>query len=132
MPSGASVSWFQVLLQAIMLSRFSPERVHYACAMTKVTVMLVLERYLRASLPRVVLPLSVSLELRAVEVNLPQVARGVPPGFIVEVRGHGLAALSASRHCLGPHGRAELDHRHETVPAAAIPLLRAWVRARSE
>src|SRR5450759_3065933 len=79
-----------------------------------------------------ILPLGVSLELRAVEIDLAQLASAVPPGLIVEVRGCRIAALSACRHGPGPHAVAELHHGDEAVAAGAIPLLRARVRARRE
>src|SRR5664279_6322218 len=84
------------------------------------------------SAPGMVLPLRMSLELRAVEVDLAQFARAVPLGLIVEVRGCRIAALSACRHGPGPHAVAELHHGDEAVAAGAIPLLRARVRARRE
>src|ERR1035437_8404739 len=84
------------------------------------------------SASRMILPLRVSLELIAVEVDLAQFSRAVPLGLIVEVRGRRIAALSACRHGPGPHAVAELDHGAEAFAAGAIPLLRAPVRARRE
>src|ERR1035437_7772485 len=79
-----------------------------------------------------ILPLRMSLELIAVKVDLSQVARAVPLGLIVEVRGRRITALSAGRHGPGPHAVAELHHGDEAVAARAIPLLRPWVGARRE
>src|SRR5450759_2544383 len=79
-----------------------------------------------------ILPLRVSFELIAVEVDLAQISRAVPPGLIVEVRGRRIAALPASRHGPGPHAFAELHHGDEAVAAGAVPLLGPRVGARSE
>src|ERR1035437_10135468 len=79
-----------------------------------------------------ILPLRMSLELIAVKVGLSQVARSVPLGLIVEVRGRRIAALSAGRHGPGPHAVAELHHGDEAVAAGAVPLLGPRVGARSE
>src|SRR5271157_2303641 len=132
MISGALLSWSQRVLQAIISSRFSPERVHYARVLAEVTVMPVLERYLRSSVSGMVLPLGMPLELRGVEVDLAQVAGGVTRGFIVEVCGGRMAANSRGSHGLGVNGRAELDNGHKAVPAGAIPLLGPRVAARRE
>src|SRR5213082_2493450 len=79
-----------------------------------------------------VLPLGVPLELRAVEVDLPQVAGAVPPGLIVEMRRFRMAALAPGCDCLGAHGLAELDHGDEAIATRAVPHLRARVGTCSE
>src|ERR1035437_2502760 len=84
------------------------------------------------SASRMVLALSVALELRAVKVDLAQLSRAVPLGLIVEVRGRRIAALPAGRYGPGPHAVAELHHGDEAVAARSIPLLRPRVGARRE
>src|ERR1035437_6636975 len=71
------------------------------------------------SASRMVLALSVALELRAVKVDLAQFSRAVPLGLIVEVRGRRIAALPAGRYGPGPHAVAELHHGDEAVAAGA-------------
>ena len=78
--------------------------------------------------PRMILALGVPFELRAVEVDLAQVAGRVALGLVVEVRRRGIAALAAGRDGPGAHLVAELDHRDEAVAAGAVPLLRARIR----
>src|ERR1043166_5402631 len=71
-----------------------------------------------------VLTLDVTLELCRVEVHLPQVARAVPQGLVVEVGRRRIAALPAGRDCQRADAVAELHHGHEAVAAGAVPLLR--------
>ena len=90
------------------------------------------DRGLTLLLPRPVRPLRVLLDVRAVEVDLAQVAGGVALGLVVEVRRRRIAALAAGAHRPRPHAVAELHHRHEAVAARAVHLLRARVGARAE
>src|SRR5204863_6964258 len=83
-------------------------------------------------LPRMILPLDVPFQLRAVEVHVPQIARAVSRGLIVEVGRLGIAALAAGRYGPGLHAVAELDHRHEAVSAGAVHLFGPFVGARAE
>src|ERR1700675_348879 len=80
----------------------------------------------------VVLALGVTRELRAVEVDLAEVAGAVADGLVVKVRRRRMAALSAGRDGPGAHAIAELDYGHEAVSAGAVPFLRTRIGARSE
>src|SRR5436190_10893533 len=80
----------------------------------------------------VILPLGVSFELRPVEVNLAQVARGVPLRLIVEVRRPRMPALPARGDRPRPHRGTEFHDGDEAVSAGSIPLLRARIRSRPE
>src|SRR5947209_20625696 len=79
-----------------------------------------------------VLALDVALQLGTIEVHVSQIARAVSRGLIVEVRRRRIAALAAGRDRPGPHAIAEFDDGDEAVPAGAVHLLRAFVRARAE
>src|SRR5205814_10369035 len=83
-------------------------------------------------LARMVLPLDMVLDVRAVEVDIPQIPRTVPFRLIVEVRRRGVAALAACGDGLRAHFFSKLDHGNEAVPARPVPLLCAGVGARSE
>src|SRR6267378_6623900 len=71
-------------------------------------------------------------ELRAVEVDLPQVSGGVPAGLVAEVRRAGIPALASGGDGLRTHAVGELDHGHETVTGGAVPFPGVWVRLRRE
>src|SRR3954471_4342454 len=79
-----------------------------------------------------VLPLDMVLDVRAVEVDVPQIPRTVPFRLIVEVRRRGVAALAACGDGLRAHFFSKLDHGNEAVPARPVPILCAGVGARSE
>src|ERR1700736_263447 len=79
-----------------------------------------------------ILSFGVSLELRAIEINFPQVAGAIALGFVVEMRGGGMSAFAARSHGLGAHTFAELDHRDKAISAGAVPFLRSRVGTRSE
>ena len=79
-----------------------------------------------------VLTLGMTLELRAVEIYLSEIACAVSFRLIIEVRRRWIAALSASRHGPGTHSLAELNDRHKAVAAGAVNLLRPFVRTRGE
>src|SRR5262245_6034593 len=79
-----------------------------------------------------VLPLDVTLQLRAVEVHGPQVTRAVPLCLIVEVRRCGVAALAAGSDRNGAHAVTELDYGHEAVAAGSINLLGAAIGTRTK
>src|SRR5207247_2253450 len=83
-------------------------------------------------LPRMILPLDVPFQLRAVEVHIPQIARAISRGLIVEVWRLGIAALPAGRDGPGLHAIAELDYGHEAVAAGAVHLFGPFVGARAE
>src|SRR5712691_254314 len=82
--------------------------------------------------PRMILPLGVALQLRAIEVHVPKIARAVPFSLIAEMPGPGIAALAARRDRSGPHTVSELHHGHEAIPAGAVHLPGPCVRARAE
>src|SRR5258706_94262 len=87
---------------------------------------------IQLSLPRMVLPLFVRLDLRAIEVHLAQIARAVADGLIAEVRRLRIAALSAGGYGSRLHLIAELDDRDEAVAAGAVHFLRPFVGACAE
>src|ERR1041384_1621116 len=64
-----------------------------------------------------VLTLDVTLELCRVEVHLPQVARAVPQGLVVEVGRRRIAALPPRRACPSEAGRPRRD---ELNPAGML------------
>src|SRR5258706_9614229 len=74
------------------------------------------------SLPRVVLPFGVALELFAVEVDLAEVAGRVAGRLVVEVRGGGVAAFATGGHGAGVYAGSEFDDGDEAVAARAVPL----------
>src|SRR6266511_2184634 len=78
-----------------------------------------------------ILPLSVTLELRAVEIHVPQSARAVAFRLIIEVGRRRIAARSAGGHGFGSHALAEPADGHEAVAAGPVNLLRPliWTRA---
>src|SRR5882672_5935852 len=82
--------------------------------------------------PRMILPLGVALQLRAIEVHVPKIARAVPFSLIAEMPGPGIAALAARRDRSGPHTVSELHHGHEAIPAGAVHLPGPCGRARAE
>ena len=73
--------------------------------------------------PRMIRSLSMSFELRAVEIQIPQVTRTVPLRLIIEVRGRRIAAFSTRGHGFGAHRFAELDDGHKAVAAGPVNLL---------
>src|SRR5260221_11715246 len=78
------------------------------------------------SLPRVVFPLRVTLQLVAEEIDLAQIAGGVAARLVIEVRRGGVAALAARRAGAGADAPADFDAGHETAAgrAAARPYAR--------
>src|SRR5262249_52541367 len=85
-----------------------------------------------ALVPRMIRPLSVTMELRAVEIHIPQIARAVTFRLIIEVGRRRIAALSAGGHGFGSHSLAELDDGDKAVAAGPVNLLRPLVQARAE
>lgn len=81
---------------------------------------------------RMVLPVRVTLKLRAVEVDIAQVACTVPQRLIIEVARRRMTALTARGHSLGPYLRPKLDHGNKTVSVHSVALFGAWEGARSE
>ena len=79
-----------------------------------------------------VFPLRMPLQLRAVEVDVPQVPGAVPQRLIVEVSGLWVTALAPRGHGLGAHAVSELDHRNETISTGSIVFLRPRVGTRPE
>src|SRR5665647_3587973 len=79
-----------------------------------------------------ILPLGVILQLRAIEVDVPQLARGVPHRLVVEVRRLRIATFTAGGNRLRAHAVAELDDGDEAVATGTIHLLRTLVGARAE
>src|SRR3954454_2657555 len=77
------------------------------------------------SLPRVVLPFGVALELLAVEIDLAEVAGGVAGCLVVEVPGGRVAAFAAGGDGAGVHAGAEFDDGYEAVAARAVPFPRS-------
>src|SRR5579884_103330 len=71
----------------------------------------------------VILPFGVPLQLRAVEINIAQIASAVPFGFIIEVPGPRITALAAHLHGFCSNAVTEFDHSNEAVPRGAVPLL---------
>src|ERR1700733_12113938 len=76
------------------------------------------------SASRMILALGVSLELLGIEVNIPQAARRISLGFVIEVRRFRIARFPASRNRFGPHSFAEFHYSDKAIPAGAVPLLR--------
>jgi hypothetical protein len=79
-----------------------------------------------------ILTLSVTFELRAVEIHVPQIACAVAFRLIIEVGRRWIAARSAGGHGFGSHSLAEFDDGHKAVAACPVNLLRLFVRARAE
>ena len=77
-------------------------------------------------------PLSVTLELRAVEIHIPQFARTVTFRLIIEVGRRRIATLSAGSHGFGSHRLAEFNDGYEAVAAGPVNPLRPLVRVRAE
>ena len=73
-----------------------------------------------------------ALQLITVEVDIAQVAGGIPLGLVAEVlrAGHAVQATGGDR--LGLHLVAELDDGDEAVAAGAVPLLGAGIGAGAE
>src|SRR5262252_8456395 len=82
--------------------------------------------------PWVVLAFRVPLQLRRVEVDLSQIARGVTFRLVIEVWRLRVAAFAAGRHGSRVHRRAELDNRDEAVAADTVDLLAALARPSGE
>src|SRR5260370_11670621 len=78
-------------------------------------------------IPRMILALGVTLELRAIEINLSQIASAVALRLIIKVRRRWLAALSAGSHGFRAHGLAELDDRNKALAPTALDFLCALV-----
>src|SRR5262249_27991027 len=89
-------------------------------------------RHARRLCPWMVLALGVPFELHAVEVDIAQAAGAITFGLVGEVASTGLAALSSRSDGFRADSITELDHRHETVSAGAIPFLRIRVGLRPE
>jgi hypothetical protein len=70
-----------------------------------------------------VLALSVSFELRAIEIHVSQVAGAVSLRLIVEMPRRRISALSAGGHGFGLHSPTELDDGHKAVTAGAVNFL---------
>src|SRR5262249_4472854 len=85
-----------------------------------------------ALVPRMIHPLGVTLELRAVEIHIPQVARAVTFRLVIEMGGRRIAALSTGGHRPCSHRLAELDDGHKAVGAGSVNLLLPPVPARAE
>ncbi len=63
-----------------------------------------------------------SLKLRAVKVDFPQVARAVPFRLVVEVGRLRISAFAARGYGHGAHAVAELDYGDKAVAAGAVPF----------
>src|SRR5262245_4776773 len=72
---------------------------------------------------RMIHPLGVTLELRAVEIHISQIARAVTFRLIIEVGRRRIAALAAGGHGFGSHSLAELDDGDKAVAAGPVNLL---------
>src|SRR5947208_9252614 len=66
--------------------------------------------------------LRVAAELRAVEVDVPQIPGGVALRLVTEVRRAGIPTLASGGDRLRPHAVGELDHGEEAVAARAVPF----------
>src|SRR2546428_10530044 len=77
----------------------------------------------RILVPGMVFPLGVTLELRTVEVDFPQLACAVSLRLVVEVRRRWIAAFSSGRYRFCPHSLTELNDGHEAVAARSVDLL---------
>ena len=81
---------------------------------------------------RMVLPLGMALKLRAVEVDIPQVACTITQRLIIEVARRRMTVLTTRSDGLGAHLRSKLDYGDEAVSVRSVALLGARERARSE
>src|SRR5262249_21944742 len=67
-------------------------------------------------------PLGVTLELRAVEIDIPQVSRAVTFRLIIKVGRRRIAAPSTGGHGLGSHRLAGLRDGHKAIAAGSVNL----------
>src|SRR4051812_13484462 len=99
----------------------------HACCDTSPGVFAHIDPLLRA---RMIHALSVRLELRRIEVDVPEIPRAVPLRLVVEMARRRVSALAARGDCPRTHAVSELDRRDEAVAARAVPLLRPRILAR--
>jgi len=74
----------------------------------------------------------VALELRTIEVDVPQIAGTVALSFVIEMRLSWIAAFAAGSNGFGEYVVPKLDRGDKTVAARPIPLFCAEVRMRVE
>jgi hypothetical protein len=79
------------------------------------------------SLSRLVLSLCMAVQLRRIEVDWPQISRGVPLRLVIKVFRRRVTALAAGSHCDRANSRAEFDYCDKAIAARAINLLRSFV-----
>jgi hypothetical protein len=79
-----------------------------------------------------VFPFGMALKLRAIEVDIAQVACAVPKGLIIEVSRRRMTVLTTRGYSLGPHLRSKLDHGNKAVSVRSVAFLGPWERARAE
>src|SRR2546425_8304065 len=82
--------------------------------------------------PGMVFALGVPFELRSIEIDVPEIARRVADGLVIEVRRTGMTTLPTRGHRFRPHAVAELHDRDEAVAVGPIPLLRSRIGAGAE
>jgi hypothetical protein len=71
-------------------------------------------------------------KLRAIEVDVAQVAYAVPQRLIIKVARGRMTAFTTRCHSLGANLHSKLDHRNKAVSTCAVVLLGTRERARSE
>src|SRR2546427_3186804 len=74
-------------------------------------------------IPRMVLSLGVTLELRVVEIHFPQFAGAVAFRLVIEVRRRRVAAFAPGGHGSRSNGLAEFDDGHEALAARTVNFL---------
>src|SRR5262245_55337066 len=87
---------------------------------------------LGASLPGMVFAFGVALQLCAIEIDIPQIARAIPCRLVVEVTRGGIAAFPAGGDGPCSHFVREFHDRDKAIAARAVPFLGPLVGPRAE